>query len=132
MKKVSAFITISVFMSVLAFSAEYSVKSVTGKVQYESSPNNWKALSVGQTLNEDSVISTGLNSMLVISTESGETTIRAMQQGSIQELTSSGKKIGGLTKSKNVNRSLLASNAKANASTVSRASESKKDLAWDE
>lgn len=136
MKKISTFIFISIFASLFAFSNEYSVKSVIGKVKYESSPDEWQLITEGQTLTDMTVISTGLNSLLVLSSDSGDIKIKAMQQGSVQELSTGGKKIGGLKKSKKINTSAVAQTSYAEkhgiATASSRASEAKNDLEWDD
>jgi hypothetical protein len=136
MKKITSFIFISLFASLLAFSTEYSVKSITGKVKYEASPDNWQIITEGQTLTDGTVINTGLNSLLVLSSDSGEIKIKAMQQGTIQELCSEGVKVGGLKKSKKINTNTLAHTStreKIGVSTAaSRASEAKNDLDWDD
>ncbi|MBR1537404.1 MAG: hypothetical protein IJ630_10760 [Treponema sp.] len=134
MKKILTTVLISIFTSLAVFGADYSVKAVTGKVQYEASAGNWKNVSVGQILSDSTLINTSLNSSLVITGSAGDVTIKAMQKGSVKDLSSAPAKVGGLKKT--LNRNSIAGNAsaasKGTATASSRASEAKADFDWEE
>lgn len=139
MKKIFA-IAVAAFVAVgAAFAAgseSYTVKSVTGKVQYESAPGNWKNVTAGQKLSASTVVNTSLNATLVLNDGSSDITIKAMQKGTVQTLTSGNVAAGGLKKNKGLNKNSIAaassSNGKGVSTASSRASDEKADLNWDE
>ena len=119
------------------FAAGYKVESFTGKVTYESAPGKWTAVEAGQELAASTVIQTGVNSSLALSSEGSKINIKAMQKGTIESLTSvaasgsAGIKKGSTLK----NTSVAADTSKTSKSVVtasSRASEAKEDYEWDE
>ncbi|MBQ4379301.1 MAG: hypothetical protein II821_08920 [Treponema sp.] len=137
MKKIFTTIVVAAFTALLAFATDsYSVKSITGKVQFEAAPGNWKNLSVGQKVSSSTVINTSPNSVLVLTGESGDVSIKAMQKGTVQALTSAGSAKGGIKKGSGISKNGVAgaatSNSKGVATASSRASEAKADMDWDE
>ncbi len=136
MKKIFFILTAALFQTLLFAEADYVVKSVNGKVQYEVSSGNWKKVSAGQELSAKTVIDTSLNSNVVLKGKNGDVTIKSMQKGSIQELTSNVAKAGSLKKNKGLNKAGIAgasgSGGKGVATASSRASEAKADFDWDE
>lgn len=121
--------------AVTAFAAgPYKVESVTGKVTYESAPGKWATVEVGQELSASTVIQTSVNSTLVVSNNGAKTTVKAMQKGTVEAL-SSGTKAGKVTLGNKVDSNKVAADSKGSKSTVtasSRASEAKEDLDWDD
>ena len=136
-KKSILTVVLAFFMSVSLFAAgTYKVISVTGKVTYESAPETWKNVSVGQELSASTVLNTSLNSSVVIAQAGGsEITIKAMQKGSVDSLVgvASNK---GLKKTGSIKKSEVAADvegaSKGTATASSRASEAKADYEWDE
>ena len=126
------------FTASAMFAAEsYTVKSVTGKVQYEAAPGSWKNVTAGQKISSSTVVNTSLNSTLVVADGKSSITIKAMQKGTIESLSlaaksgSNGIKKGtGLAKS-SVSDEVTGS-SKGVATASSRASEAKEDIDWDE
>jgi hypothetical protein len=68
------------------FAEEYTVESVTGKVEREVSPGKWQALARGMILSPVTIIDTGLNAQLVLSAGGRSVTINAMQKGTVENL----------------------------------------------
>ncbi|MCR4954150.1 MAG: hypothetical protein K6A43_08765 [Treponema sp.] len=135
-KKSISLVAIAFLMSVSMFAAGYKVVSVTGKVTFESAPETWKNVSVGQELSASTVLNTSLNSSVVIAQEDGkEITIKAMQKGTVDSLVgvASNK---GLKRTGGIKTSSLADDvegtSKGTATASSRASEAKADLDWDD
>jgi hypothetical protein len=70
-----------------AFAAdEYRVESVIGKVEQELSPGKWQALSEGTIIGPATVINTGLNALLVLSTGGKYVAVMARQKGTVESL----------------------------------------------
>ena len=65
---------------------EYIVQSVTGKVDYEASAGVWKAVTEGSKLSSTAVITTGINSKLIVKIDSRSITIKPLQKGTLEEL----------------------------------------------
>lgn len=112
------------------------VKSVTGNVKYETSKGIWEDVDVDTLLNTESIINTGISSLLILETINKESvTIQAMEKGLIKDFIALGKK--GFSGIK-LDGSLTISNANAddiqertNIGTAStRASEATEDLEW--
>lgn len=132
-------LSILAVLAVSAFAAgpdSYVVKSVTGKVQYEAAPGNWKNLTAGQKISASTVVNTSLNSTLVVTAGSSDVTIKAMQKGTVASLTSGNVAAGGIKKSNGLNKTAVAAEStrsdKGVATASSRASEAKEDVDWDE
>lgn len=127
------------FISVMAVFAEanYTVKSVVGKVQYEAAPGTWKTITKGQTLSPSTVINTGLNSKLVLVFGDKTITIKPMQKGTIEKIAlSSENDKNGVTKKIAVNKSNVEDDSdgttKGVATASTRASDAKDDVDWEE
>ena len=120
-----------------AFCADYTVASVTGKVQYESAPGTWKDIAKGDVLSASTVINTGLNSKLVLKCDDDTLTIKPMQKGAIEKILSSSGVVKSGAKGKlNVAQAETADDevvkSKGISTASSRASEAKEDVEWDE
>jgi hypothetical protein len=118
-------------------STEYIVQSVTGKVEREVSAGKWEAITEGTKLAPSAVVNTGLNSSLVLKSGDRLVTVKAMQKGTVDKLTSgiaSGKT--GIKVGSKVTESDATADAvqgRTNISTAStRASDATKDLDWAE
>ena len=117
--------------------AEYVVKSVTGTVQYEASAGSWEAVTVGMKMAPSAVINTGLNSSLVLTLGDSVLTIKAMQKGTVEKLTSAlASGSNGIKLGAKVTESTVSSDktqGRTNISTAStRASDATNDLDWAE
>ena len=136
-KKSIVLVVLAFFMSVSMFAAgNYKVVSVTGKVTFESAPETWKNVAVGQELSASTVLNTSLNSSVVIALDDGkEITIKAMQKGTVDSLigvaSNKGLKKSGGIKSSSLNDDIEGT-SKGTATASSRASEAKEDLDWDD
>jgi hypothetical protein len=121
-----------------AVAQDYTVKTVTGKVEREVSAGNWEAVTPGMKLAPQAVINTGLNSSLVLNSGERVVTIKAMQKGSVDKLVANaGNAKGGIKIGAKVSESAVNTdsdkNKTTNVSTAStRASDATKDLEWDE
>ncbi|MBR6612943.1 MAG: hypothetical protein IKK93_12090 [Campylobacter sp.] len=124
-------ILLSLFVFTSAYAESFFVKSFVGKVQYEEIPGVYKNVEVGLELYPATFITTSLNSELILLREDGsEIKIKAMQKGSINEL--SKKRIT----SKGIKTSTIApaveGTSKGVATASSRASDAKEDLDWED
>lgn len=136
-KKSLFFIVMALFVATGLFAAEsYKVESITGKVQYEATPGNWKNVTVGQELSASTVINTSLNSSLVLAAGSSKVTIKAMQKGTVESLTAvASAGTGGLKKAGSLESKVaddVNGTAKSTITASSRASEAKDEIDWDE
>ncbi len=123
--------------AVMAFAGDYTVSSVTGKVQYESAPGTWKDIVAGDVLSASTMINTGLNSKLVLTIDDDTLTIKPMQKGTIEKLLQTSGVVKSGAKGKiNVAKSGTAEEkavtSKGISTASSRASEAKEDLEWEE
>ena len=123
------------FSSVFALGS-YKVESITGKVTYESAPGKWVAVKVGQELSASTVVQTSVNSTLVLSSGESKVTVKAMQKGTVESLSSvASAGSSGIKKGSSVKSAAVAADTGTSKSVVtasSRASEAKEDLDWDE
>lgn len=115
--------------------AEIIVQTVTGKVEYEVSAGKWEAVTANMKLSPSTVINTGLNSTLILRMGDRVVTIRAMQKGTVEKLTSAlisasgGITVGAKAADSSVNTG--STQGRSNISTAStRASEATEDLEW--
>ena len=138
-KKSIVLVVLAFFMSVSMFAAgSYKVVSVTGKVTFEAAPETWKNVTVGQELSASTVLNTSLNSSVVIAKDDGtEVTIKAMQKGTIESLSSvAAAGNSGIKKGSSLKSSAVAADSKKTSKSVvtasSRASEAKEDFDWEE
>ena len=116
---------------------DFTVQSVTGKVEREVSAGNWEPVTRGMKLSPATVINTGLNSNLVLRAEGKSVTIKAMQKGTVEKLTaglanaSSGIRLGSRAVKSDAAED--AGPGRTNISTAStRASDATEDLEWAE
>ena len=127
----------AMFAATALFAASYKVESFTGKVTYESAPGKWLAVTEGQELSASTVIQTGVNSTLVLSLDDAKISIKAMQKGTIESLSSvAAAGNGGIKKGSSLKNSAVAADSKKTSKSVvtasSRASEAKEDYDWEE
>jgi len=116
---------------------EYIVQSVTGKVDYEVSAGNWKAVTEGIKLSSTANITTGINSKLVLKIDSRSVTIKPLQKGSLEELVakssvSSGNGITIGAKATDSSVTADSGTTRSNVSTAStRASQATEDIVFE-
>ena len=80
MKKFAILITM-LLTGAFLFAETYEVKSVSGKVTYESAPGKWTSVKKGQKISESTVLNTSVNSKVVLVLEDkSEVTIKPMQK----------------------------------------------------
>ncbi len=121
-----------------AVAQDYTVKTVTGKVEREVSAGTWEAVTPGMKLSPQAVINTGLNSSLVLNSGERVVTIKAMQKGTVDKLVANtGTAKGGIKIGAKISESAVNTdsdkNKTTNVSTAStRASDATNDLEWDE
>ena len=133
MKKILLLLSV-LFISVSSvFAADYVVKTVKGKVQFEAEPGVWKDVQVGQVVADSTNLNTSLNSFVVLDKAGKEITVKAMQKGTVDSLTretvaSNGIKKGAIKTSTVAGKTTGSSKGVSTAS--SRASDAKADLDW--
>jgi len=142
MKKLLMILLVAGMISGLALVAEtvageYTVQSVTGKVEREVSAGNWEAITRGMKLSPATVVNTGLNSNLVLKADGKAVTIKAMQKGTVEKLTSGLANAGtGIKLGSRAIKSDAAEDSgpgRTNISTAStRASDATGDIEWEE
>lgn len=135
MKRGMALVLVALLSACFVFAeGSYVVKSVKGKVQYEAAPGKMQDVKVGQTLSASTVVDTGLNSILVLTIDGKDLTIKAKQKGTVEKVAVGGGsgtlKKGGTVAGK---ASSSSNGSKSGVNTASsRASEAKEDVDWDE
>ena len=126
----------AMFVASSLFAAGYKVESFTGKVTYESAPGKWVAVEAGQELPASTVIQTGVNSTLVLSLDGAKINIKAMQKGTIENLTAVAATGTGIKKGSSLKNSAVAADTTKTSKSVvtasSRASKAKEDYDWEE
>lgn len=126
----------AMFAATALFAAGYKVESFTGKVTYESAPGKWVAVEAGQELPASTVIQTGVNSTLVLSLDGAKINIKAMQKGTIENLTAVAASGTGIKKGSSLKNSAVAADTTKTSKSVvtasSRASKAKEDYNWEE
>lgn len=117
--------------------ADIVVQTVTGKVEFEVSAGKWQAVTVGMKLAPTLLLNTGLNSSLVLKIGERIVTVKAMQKGTVEKLTSGtasakgGIKIGA--KVTETDATSKTEQGRTNISTAStRAADATKDVQWEE
>jgi hypothetical protein len=140
MKKFVFVLALGALVSSAAIFAEsgdkaYVVDKVIGKVECEVSAGKWEAVTGNMKLDPSSVISTGLNSSVVLKSGDRVLTIKAMQKGTVDQLVSqlASSKTTIKLGSKVTTSDATADNvqARTNISTAStRASDATKDIEW--
>ena len=113
MKKLLTVI-VAAFMGGLLFAASYEVKSVAGKVTYADSPKaKAKPVTVGITVQDETFITLGENSKIVLNVDGKDITLRIPKKATVAELIAT----------KNEVASPLAKKGKGTATAASRASD---------
>ena len=133
MKHIKRIVFLAIFVCMVtafAFAAEnFTVQSVTGKVQREAG-NQKIDVKVGDVINGDTVIITGVAASIVVKDSAGKTyTINAVQNGKVAELTkqAAGTRIGG-----NVSRSNTDAATRTAGQSATTASARASDQAGDD
>jgi hypothetical protein len=129
MKKVS-FLLLLLTVCGCIFAQEYVVKSVTGSVEYEVSPGNWKPVVVNGTFSPSTIINVKLNSSVAFIINGRLFTVPQMRKGSIESMEGSVIRITG-----RVVESLQNKEARGNvniSTAATRAKEGSSELEWDE
>lgn len=142
MKKILFFVLVMMALASTVFgqsgSKDYSVLSVTGRVEHEISSGKWQSVTKGMQLAPSAVINTGLNSSIVLTTGNEKMTIKAMQKGMIEKLVTTntsnkGSKITFGAKIEESNAAKASTQSRSNISTAStRASDKTQDVEWAE
>ena len=131
-------ILLSTLLCLTALTAqEITVESVEGTVKYEVSAGVWEILTMDSALTEMSLINTGLNSTLTLLLDGKEIVIKAMQRGTVKDLSKKMKSSGGgITLGGSLTSGTLNTETgqdRTNISTAStRASDAKEDLDWED
>lgn len=115
MKKIIFIMVIAICS--FAFASDFSVKSVKGKVTFETADGSWENVAQGKAIGGSTNINVGLKSELVLSDGKNEFVIGQMKKGIVSELVSARQKSGKIT----VGNSAAESNV-AEASTGKRIS----------
>ncbi|GHT76281.1 hypothetical protein FACS1894124_8280 [Spirochaetia bacterium] len=101
MKKFAFFVVMTGLMAAtLAFADEnYTVRSVSGRVERELAPHKWEDVTIGTVITASTVINTGINARLVLQAGDELITIQSGQRGTVDQLarlvSASGVRIGG-------------------------------------
>ncbi len=140
MKKLLVLFSVVLMLGGFVCAETYEVKSVTGRVTYESAPGKWAELKKNQKISDSTVLNTSLNSRVVLVAEDkSEVTIKPMQKGEAAALVKSNKGEGnGLKKNPSATAAKkdvageVTENAKGTSTASSRASEAKEDFEIDE
>ena len=140
MKRLFVVLSALIVMGGAVFAETFEVKSVSGRVTYETAPGKWAELKKNQKISDSTVINTSLNSRIVlVSEDKSEVTIKPMQKGQAAELVKSNKGEGnGLKKNPSATAARkeiagdVTENSKGTSTASSRASEAKEDFEIDE
>ncbi|MBQ9206339.1 MAG: hypothetical protein IJ158_06445 [Treponema sp.] len=100
------------FAAFFASAKDYEVKSVSGKVTYEQKGKN-VALKAGATVSDETVVTLGTNSKLVLTSDGKDITLRTPKKASVSELIETKQGISGS----------VAKKGKGTATASSRASD---------
>lgn len=85
--------------SFFASAKDYEVKSVSGKVTYsEAGKNKSSPVKAGITVTDETVITLGTNSKLVLSADGKDITLRTPKKATVAELISAKQGIAGTAK----------------------------------
>jgi len=96
MKKIVIFLVMVCAMTAVCFAQNYTVQSVTGRVQREER-NTRVDVKIGDVLSADTVIHTGVGASLVLKNGDVMLTVPAVRDGKTAELAVAGVKITGTT-----------------------------------
>ncbi len=138
-KLIAALIAFGLIFAAAALAAEtakdYTVKTVTGKVEAEITKGTWTAVTAGMVLKAGTALSTGLNSSVVLVSGDKTVTVKALQKDSVDTLFAAalaagpGIKLGSMASGTSVTGET--GPARTNVSTAStRASEATDELEW--
>jgi len=94
MKKIVFFMVMVCAMTAVCFAQDYTVQSVTGRVQREDK-NNRMDVKIGDVLSANTVIHTGVGASLVLKNGDATLTVPAVRDGKVAELAVAGVKITG-------------------------------------
>ena len=94
MKKLAFFVIIISFMAVSVYAQNYTVNSVTGRVQRDSG-GTMVNVNPGDVLTEDTVVRTAVGASLVLRSGNTTITIPAGRNGRISELLAANAPAGG-------------------------------------
>ena len=95
MKKIAAFWAMLCAMAVSVFAQNYTVQSVSGRVQKESGAARVD-VNAGDILSADTVITTGIGASLILKDGDRTFTVPAAKSGKVAELvTTGGVRMGG-------------------------------------
>ena len=86
-------VVLLLFLITFPIFAQYTVTSVTGAVQKEIRPNVWQPITVGETLQSDTVIRTGIGAVLVIKRGDETHTINSGSLGMIMDVLHNSRQI---------------------------------------
>ena len=127
MNKIVIFMVLALAVTAFAFGQSYTVQSVTGRVERETGGQR-AAVKVGDSLNADTVIHTGIGASLVLAQGEKTCTVPSARNGKVADLTvtPSAIRISG-----NVVRTETAAVSR-NTAQVSTASARASDAARDE
>ena len=137
-KKVVVLVSVFALALSCAFAekkSQYKVQSLVGKVTYQVSATEWAPVTDGMELDEGTVVSTGLNSTLVVLLDGKSTTIKPMKKGKLNELLALASTKGSVKVGSKVTKADVAADTttkKGISTASSRASEAKDDVEWDE
>jgi hypothetical protein len=85
-KTVFAAFLLGVLLAGPVFADEYTVESVTGKVEREVSPGKWQVIARGMILDSATVIDTGPNAQLMLNAGGRFLIVSARQRGTVESL----------------------------------------------
>jgi len=74
----------------ILFAADYTVQTVSGKVERKVSANKWEAVTTGMILSPSTEVDLGLQAILILSNGEETVTIKPRQKGTIEALLNSG------------------------------------------
>lgn len=124
MKKIISTLLVLFAASMLFAASSYTVKKVVGKVTFEVTPGKSKDVKEGQVLTPSTIINTGVNASIEITSDDGtELKISAMQKGTVEELTAAlAKATGKLKKAPAAPKKSIAGEVEGTTSGASTAS----------
>ena len=110
MKKILVVLA-GLFLAASFFAEDYEVKSVSGKVTLEASKGKNEDVKPGMTLTDESVITLGANSKLVISADGKDITLRTPKKETLSEFINARNQINGSSAKKGKGTATAASRA---------------------
>ena len=110
MKKV-LFVLAGLFLAAALFAEDYEVKSVTGRVTLEASKGKSENVAPGMIISDESVITLGANSKLVITVVGKDITLRTPKKETLAEFINARNQINGSSVKKGKGTATAASRA---------------------